>query len=78
MQLVLPVEEVKAIAIINQALVPPLIPDTTAIMLDIDLYRDSDVPQSESEIWAAFAQLREGKNLIFNASLTEKAKGLIS
>jgi uncharacterized protein (TIGR04255 family) len=77
MQLVLPMEAIHATAIINQALVPPPIPDTTSIMLDIDLFRDQDVPQDEEGIWQAFGQLREGKNQIFNASLTHKAKGLI-
>ena len=77
MQLLLPMEANHATAIINQALVPPPEADTTSIMLDIDLYRDRDVPQDEEGIWLAFGQPREGKNQIFNASLTGKAKGLI-
>ncbi len=77
MQLVLPMEAMHATAVINQALVPPPIQDTTSIMLDIDLFRDQDVPQEEKGIWQAFGLLREGKNQIFNASLTDKAKGLI-
>jgi uncharacterized protein (TIGR04255 family) len=46
-------------------------------MLDIDMFRDQDVPQDEQGIWQAFGQLRDGKNQIFDASLTESAKGLI-
>ena len=77
MQLVLPMDELHATAIINQALVPPPVPDTTSIMFDIDLFRDTDIPQDEEGIWRAFDQLRDGKNQIFNASLTNVAKGLI-
>jgi len=77
MQLVLPMDEIRATAIINQALVPPPVPETTSIMLDIDLFRDQDVPQGEQGIWQAFDELRNAKNLIFDASLTESAKGLI-
>ncbi len=77
MQLVLPMEAIHATAVINQALVQSPEPDKTSIMLDIDLFRDQEVPQDEEGIWQAFGQLRQGKNQIFDASLTQRAKGLI-
>ena len=78
MRLVVPVEDVVARAIINQALVlPPPQPDTTSIVLDIDLFRDTDIPQDEDSIWSLFERLRDHKNDIFNACLTAKTKELI-
>lgn len=78
MQLVIPQEEMKAKAVINQALVPPVKPDTTSIILDIDLFREVDIPEDEEGIWNLFEQLREGKNTIFKACLTPEAEALIS
>lgn len=76
MQLVLRMDENQARAIINQGLVPPPIPQTTSIILDIDVFRDESVPQDEQGIWYAFEDLRKGKNRIFDASITERAKGM--
>lgn len=78
MQIVLPMEDAHATAIVNQALVPPPVPGTTSILLDIDLFRDQDVPQDEQGIWQAFEELRTAKNRIFDATLTQDAKELIS
>lgn len=77
MQLVIPMEQIQAQAILNQAIVPPAIPDTTSLMFDIELFRTQEVPEEENAIWEVFDLLREGKNLIFDASLTARAKELI-
>lgn len=78
MQLVIPKEEIQAVAVINQALVPPPNPDTTSVLLDIDLYRETDVPTEEDQIWNLFEELRDGKNQLFKACLTPEAERLIS
>ena len=78
MQLVIPQEDILATAVINQAIVPPPTPETTSVILDIDLFREKDIPDSDEGIWAVFEQLREGKNKIFKACLTPDAEELIS
>jgi uncharacterized protein (TIGR04255 family) len=78
MQLVIPHPEAGAVAMINQALVPPQAPGTTSLILDIDLYRDQDVPSDDETVWALFERLREGKNKIFQACLTPQTEALIS
>ena len=77
MQLVIPFVVQESTAIINQGFVPPVVADTKAVVLDIDLFRDRELPVHEGEIWQIFERLREGKNMIFDACLTTKAKEMI-
>ena len=78
MQLVIPKEDIKAIAIINETLAPPPSQDTTSVVLDIDLFREREIPGDEDGIWALFEELRVGKNLIFKACITPAMEDLIS
>lgn len=77
MQLVLPFVEKQITAIINQTFMPSP-PEVTSIILDIDAYRDRDIPSEEQQLWALFEQLREAKNAIFKACLTPKMEEIIS
>ena len=78
MQIVIPREAIQAVAVINQSLVPPPKPETTSIILDIDLFREQDIPSTEEGVWALMEQLRNDKNEIFKACLTQEAEVLIS
>lgn len=77
MQLVLPQRDIDATAIITQTPMPSGRPDTTSVVLDIDLYRDTHVPNDEVSIWNIFEQLRDRKNLLFEESITDKAREVI-
>jgi len=78
MRLILSHPESGGTAVIQQALVNPPNPDTTSVILDIDLFREQEIPQGEEEIWDLFEQLRDGKNQIFRACITDKTEELIS
>lgn len=78
MNLAIPQEDIGAKAIINQTLVPPPSPDTTSVVLDIDLFQECDLRFDAEEIWTRFEQLRARKNEIFVGCLTDKAQELIS
>jgi len=78
MQLVIPKEDIKSIAIINQTIAPPPNQDTTSVILDIDLFREAEIPIDEDGVWTLFEQLRDGKNLIFKACITPEMEALIS
>ena len=77
MQLHLLVPDLNSVTLINQTIVPPPQPNMVSIVLDIELYREIDVPQDETGIWALFEQFRVRKNAIFRACLTERTKDLI-
>lgn len=77
MQLHIPQENLRAMLQLNEAIVPPPRPEVASVMLDIDLFRSDDVPSQEADLWALFEQLRQRKNEIFEACITERTRELI-
>ena len=77
MQLQIPQEDLKGMLILNQTIVPPPDADVVSILLDIDLFREDDIPDKENEMWQFFEQLRIRKNEVFEACITERTRGLI-
>ncbi len=76
MQLRSPQPSVRGELIVNQVLVPPARQGVVSIVLDIELDRTQDVPQTEPDIWQTFEQLRKRKNEVFEASITDRAREL--
>jgi uncharacterized protein (TIGR04255 family) len=77
MQLHILQEDLRGMLILNQALVPPPHPNMASVLLDIDLFREVDVPANEDDLWTFFERLRQRKNEIFEACITEPMKELI-
>ena len=63
-------------ATINVATAQPPAPRFGSIIFDIDIGRESDVPQREEEISGLLDSIRTEKNRIFVDCLTDKAKAL--
>ncbi len=66
--------------ILNEALVPPVVPDTIPVMLDIDLFcerPEQPWAADDGSVWALLEQLRIRKNEVFNASITPAMQELI-
>ena len=77
MQLKMPMESIKSIALINEGIIEEAIqPKAVSIVLDIDIFRTDDVPADEENIWRVMRELRKAKNQVFEASITEKAREL--
>ncbi|MDN7182064.1 TIGR04255 family protein [Caballeronia sp. SEWSISQ10-4 2] len=76
MHLMIPLTEIKCEAIINQTIIEPAKPDVVSIVLDIDIFRTVDLPVDEDQLWALLEQLRQAKNRVFEASITEEARRL--
>jgi uncharacterized protein (TIGR04255 family) len=74
MQLHIPQFDINAMTVLNLALVPPPGPDICSILLDIDVFRTADAPQADDELWAYLEKLRERKNFVFEACITEKMR----
>lgn len=77
MQLILPQPDLGAMAIVNQAMAQPPNPETSSLILDIDLFIENGVPQDEETLWDKFGDLRTRKNKIFEDCLKETAREVI-
>jgi len=78
MQLQLPQEDLNCMLIINENLAPTTTPDLISVILDIDLFRQQVWQSDDEDIWRFLEQLRQRKNEIFKASITEKTEELIA
>ena len=75
-QCITPLHIIESRATINVATAQPPAPRFASIIFDIDIGRESDVPQREDEISGLLDSIRTEKNRIFADCLTEKAKAL--
>ncbi len=78
MRLEIPQPDIDGMLILHEALIPPPRPDMGSIALDIDLFRQVDMPVDEDALWAILEQLRERKNAVFEACITERTREMIS
>ena len=60
----------------NAATVQSPLIDHVSLLLDIDLFKDQNVPQKDNEVWELFSHLHRQKNKIFEAFITDKAREL--
>jgi uncharacterized protein (TIGR04255 family) len=66
--------------ILNEALVPPVVPNTIAVVLDLDLFcARPEQPWNieDGSVWTLLEQLRIRKNQVFKASITHAMQELI-
>jgi len=77
MQIQIPQEDLGALLMLTEAIVPPKKPDVISIVLDIDLFRERDIPEDEQRMWDCFEQLRDRKNAIFEACIADAVRELI-
>ena len=52
------------------------LPDHAAILLDIDVFTIHPVPTTGAELTRTLNEMRDEKNAIFEACLTDEARGL--
>ena len=71
------IDDLGAEAVINQAIVEAPQPEFVSVILDIDVFRSGEYPVDESS-WTILQALREDEYKIFEASITESARELIS
>lgn len=77
LRLVLPNDEIPAVGWITQA-IEPVREDRGVVPLifDVDVAREASLPVDEELVWGTLDRLRDYKNRLFFASITEKAKEL--
>jgi uncharacterized protein (TIGR04255 family) len=70
----LPVD--RLVARIQAATLVPALINHASLLLDIDIIAQRDVPQKPEELWELVGRMRQIKNEIFEACVTEKAREL--
>jgi len=76
MQLQCPQPKFEASAVVTQGMIPPPTKDVISILLDIEVSKTINLPSTEEDLWNIFDQLRDIKNNIFEASITDRTRRL--
>jgi uncharacterized protein (TIGR04255 family) len=77
MRLTTELPEFEAQATISEVGVEPTQPDHVSVILDIDVFHMTETSDAD-EAWSKIGELREAEYRVFEASLTDKARELIS
>jgi len=77
MQLQIPYPELQSMLVLTQTLVPPPQAGLVSVVLDIEMVCANNVPSDDEAIWKLLNQLRQKKNEIFEACITDAARELI-
>lgn len=77
LQAILSQDDINSTLIITQALIPPIKPNTVSVLLDFDLFNE-ELRSCNEDFWPFLEKLRIRKNDIFENSITEKTRKLIS
>lgn len=76
MRLEIPLEDINSFCLLNEAIVKPATPEVVSVVLDIDVFRTTDLPRDDASLWEFVEELRHRKNSIFEACITNKAREL--
>ncbi|MHB1423330.1 MAG: TIGR04255 family protein [Gemmataceae bacterium] len=77
MQLNIPQPNIKSTLLLREWVVRPAEVGVGSVFLDIDLFRTDELPLNEAELWAFFERLRDRKNEIFEACITDRMREVI-
>ncbi len=75
-QLQIPQHDIEAMLVLTQTPTLSHTENVISVILDIDIARGANIPDTEDSLWAYFEQLRERKNEIFLGSTTKKMQEL--
>ncbi|MFE1744384.1 TIGR04255 family protein [Coleofasciculus sp. H7-2] len=78
MQLQIPQHDLEAMLVLNQAIVPPPAPDVVSVLLDIDVFRERDIPNDQVGLWNYLEQLHIRTDQVFEACITDRTRELIN
>lgn len=76
MQIRIAQEDIKSFLLLNEAIVEPVRPGVASVVLDIDVFRVEELPQDQESLWQAIELLRNRKNEVFEACITDRAREL--
>jgi uncharacterized protein (TIGR04255 family) len=76
-QLLIPYDDLGAMLVLTQALVPPPRTEVVSFVLDIDLFVANISSSDDKSIWDLLEKLRTCKNEVFEGCITDAARELI-
>jgi uncharacterized protein (TIGR04255 family) len=76
MQLQFPQPEFDGMLVLTQLAIPPPTPDTSSVVLDLDVSKQTQEPVSEDSLWPLLETLRDRKNDFFEGCITDKTREL--
>jgi uncharacterized protein (TIGR04255 family) len=77
LNLLMPQQDLQCVANIQQAFSEPVKPEHVSIILDIDIFRLQIEDWNDDVTWAFLEKLRDRKNEIFEACITDRTRELI-
>ena len=78
LQVQIPQEDLGAMLVLNETMVPPSGPNIASVVLDIDVFKEGLKLESDDDVWGTLEALRLRKNLIFEGCITNNTRELIS
>src|SRR5260221_12762994 len=75
-QSVRPLEADDCSLMLVSASVPSPLLGTVSLALDLDVFRESNIPKREDELWALINRMRDHKNFVFESCVTDRARAL--
>lgn len=75
-QVVLPIEDIGCKLTLNSAVVPAPILDHASFVIDQDIAKEVDLPQSDKAIYELLNEIRVRKNNVFEACISNRAREL--
>ncbi len=72
------IPEIEGKVVVNAATVQSPLIDHVAVLLDIDLSKDQNIPQKDKEVWDLVADFKKQKNELFEAFITDKSRELFN
>lgn len=58
--------------------VEPILINTAALLLDIDIYKDSNIPYKDEDLFSMINSIRERKNSLFESYITDEARKIFN
>jgi uncharacterized protein (TIGR04255 family) len=75
-QAVLPLAEIRSKLTLNSSAVPSPLLDHAAFIFDQDISREAELPQRDEDIYRLLREIRDMKNRLFEACVTDRAREL--
>ena len=76
MQVVRPLDVDDCVLALNTATVAPPLIGFASFALDIDVFREANLPQRDDDLWDIVTRMRGHKNRIFESCITHRARAL--
>ena len=78
MQVIRPLDVDDCVLALNTATVAPPLIGFVSLALDLDVFREANLPQRDDDLWDIVTRIRGHKNRIFESCITDRARALFN